>query len=56
MGWVLLAVFSQIYSENQEQKEELSDVRLGPKGDAYKVGAKDNVVTEQISTKKKPAP
>lgn len=56
LKWVLLAAFSQIYSENQEQKGGLCDLKnlqLVQKGSTCKVGVVDSMVSENISIKKK---
>lgn len=56
MVWVLLTAFSQIYSENWEQKGEQKDLEnlyLGEKGVLCEGVAKMGAVANEISTYKK---
>lgn len=52
VAWVLLAVFSQVYSENWEQEEEqkyLKDLQF-QENSTCKIGVKEGVIAEKIST------
>jgi hypothetical protein len=57
--WVLLAGFSQVYSESCEQKAEwknLKNVQFGQKGGSQKLWQKKCVVVKEIrAIKKKPS-
>lgn len=53
MAWVLLITFSQIYSENQEQKADVKNLQFHQKGRTSKPGAKENMVAEKVNTNKK---
>lgn len=50
--WIFLAVFSQIYYENWEKAMKI--LQLHQNGTTDNVGNKQNVVDENIITKKKP--
>lgn len=53
VAWVLLATFSQIYSENQEQKIEYKDLKtlhFGQRRWTCKLGSREDMVSEEIST------
>lgn len=54
VAWILLVAFSQIYSENQEQKADIKSLQFHQNGRACKVIAMENMVSEKISIKKYP--
>jgi hypothetical protein len=56
VAWLLLTAFSQVYSENCEQKAEwkyLKSLPFAQKRSNYKVVAKESVAAEQIRAIKK---
>lgn len=52
---VLLPTFSQIYSENQEQKADVKSIQFYQNGTAYKVRVMESKITEKIGNEKKPS-
>lgn len=54
-AYILLASFSQIYTENQERKADVKGLQFLQKGSSCKVGARKSLVIEKIIIKSKPS-